>query len=64
MLKVLNWCTLRSSRVSAAGATQYPTRRPVACRVLPKEKTAKLRDASPGCVSTEMCRPPSNTTCS
>src|SRR5207237_380779 len=64
MLKVLNWCTLRSSRVSAGGATQYPTRTPVACRVLPKENTAKLRGACPGCVSTELCRPPSNTTCS
>ena len=53
MLKVLNWCTLRSSAVSAGGATQYPTRSPVACSVLPKENTAKLRAASSGWLSTE-----------
>ena len=59
MLKVLNWCTLRSSRVSCGGATQYPTRQPVACSVLPKENTAKLRSRSSGCASTEAWRRPS-----
>ncbi len=51
----MNWCTLRSSFVIAAGAQAYPTFHPVACKVLPKLEIRNARSASAGCRATLSC---------
>ena len=63
-VNTLNWCTLRNSAMSGAGAATVPTFQPVTWKVLPKLDTMKARAASPGKRAALWCAAPSNTMCS
>ena len=54
-----NWCTFRSSSVSARGAVTHPTFQPVHENVLPADEIWIVRSRMPGSVAIGMWARPS-----
>ena len=53
MLKVLNWCTLRSSRVSAGGGNAVADAQAGGVQGLAEGEHSEAAQSESGCVSTE-----------